>query len=70
MGNTSSKGLLCGGQEDQQQDDEQLAEAPLFPHLYGSIDPSAVLQELPMQRGPDGSFLAIQGLPAAAPAVG
>eukprot|EP00775_Hariotina_reticulata_P006071 gene6071-6310_t len=36
----------------------------LFPHLYGSIDFSAVTAELPVQRSEDGTFLAIPGLPA------
>jgi hypothetical protein len=31
---------------------------------YGTIDFSAVTAELPVQRGEDGTFLAIPGLPA------
>jgi uncharacterized protein (DUF952 family) len=34
----------------------------LFPHLYGTIDYPAVTRELPVARGPDGTFLAIEGL--------
>lgn len=62
VGNISSTGVLGGAQR------REAAEAPpepLFPHLYGSIDFAAVRQELPMQRGPTGSFLSIEGLPAA-----
>lgn len=38
---------------------------PLFPHLYGTIDFAAMREELPMERGADGRFLAIQGLATA-----
>lgn len=39
-----------------------LQQESLFPHLYGTIDFESVAGELPMQRGGDGSFLAIPGL--------
>ncbi|MEW5319474.1 MAG: hypothetical protein WDW38_010623 [Sanguina aurantia] len=32
------------------------------PHLYGCIDFAAVLQELPVERAEDGTFLGIPGL--------
>ncbi|KAI8464687.1 MAG: hypothetical protein J3K34DRAFT_439610 [Monoraphidium minutum] len=38
----------------------------LFPHLYGTIDFSAVGRELPVARGEGGSFLGIGGLEGAA----
>lgn len=56
VGDKSSGGLLGQQQEREQQE-------PLFPHLYGTIDFGSVVGELPMQRGSDGSFLGIQGLP-------
>ena len=77
VGDKSSGGLLAGrqqvGQQQQQggkqqqhgsgeAQQQQQGEEPLFPHLYGSIDFAAVVQELPMQRGPDGTFLGIEGL--------
>ncbi|KXZ52180.1 hypothetical protein GPECTOR_10g809 [Gonium pectorale] len=37
-------------------------EAPLFPHLYGTIDYGAVTAELPIQRDAEGAFLAIPEL--------
>ena len=49
VGETGSGGLLDGTQ-------------PLFPHLYGPLDLGAVVQELPMRRGTDGSFLGMEGL--------
>lgn len=55
VGDKSSGGLLAGQQQQQQQE-------PLFPHLYGSINFEAVLDELPMRRSPDGCFLSIEGL--------
>ncbi|KAL4853321.1 hypothetical protein ACK3TF_005668 [Chlorella vulgaris] len=62
VGNISSTGVLGGAER---QEATEAPPEPLFPHLYGSIDFAAVRQELPMQRGPTGSFLSIQGLPAA-----
>lgn len=52
MGEKSSAGaeFSQGGPE---------AVAPLFPHLYGTIDYSSVVRELPVQRSPDGKFLDI-----------
>lgn len=38
----------------------------LFPHLYGSIDAAAVVRELGVARDAAGTFLSIDGLPAAA----
>ncbi|MEW5307963.1 MAG: hypothetical protein WDW36_010330 [Sanguina aurantia] len=38
------------------------ASAEKFPHLYGCIDFAAVLQELPVERAEDGTFLGIPGL--------
>lgn len=35
------------------------AAAPLFPHLYGTIDYSSVVRELPVLRSPEGEFLDI-----------
>lgn len=35
------------------------AAAPLFPHLYGTIDYSSVVRELPVLRDADGQFLDI-----------
>lgn len=37
-------------------------EQQLFPHLYGTIDFPAVTRELAVARGPDGTFLSIQGV--------
>ena len=34
----------------------------LFPHLYGPVDEAAVVAELGVQRGEDGSFTGIEGL--------
>lgn len=53
VGGTSAAGLTGGEAE---------ADAPLFPHLYGTIDFGAVQQELLVQRGDDGTFLGIPGL--------
>lgn len=41
-------------------------EQQLFPHLYGTIDFPAVVRELAVARGEDGSFLSFEGLDAAA----
>lgn len=41
---------------------EGLDAETLFPHLYGTIDFGSVVQELPVTRAADGSFLSIQGL--------
>ncbi|GBF89045.1 hypothetical protein Rsub_01762 [Raphidocelis subcapitata] len=41
------------------------ADAVLFPHLYGPIPAAAVVRELAVERGGDGAFLSIQGLPQA-----
>lgn len=35
---------------------------PLFPHLYGSIDFAALVDELPVERDANGTFLTIQNL--------
>ncbi|PNH02500.1 Pyruvate, phosphate dikinase, chloroplastic [Tetrabaena socialis] len=53
VGSKASDGLLEGGEA-----------APLFPHLYGTIDYAAVQSELEIERGADGAFLSIPGLPA------
>mmetsp|Transcript_22891 Transcript_22891/g.58383 ORF Transcript_22891/g.58383 Transcript_22891/m.58383 type:complete len:144 (-) Transcript_22891:346-777(-) len=37
-------------------------EPVLFPHLYGTIDYPAVIAEVPVERGADGSFLSIPGI--------
>ena len=37
-------------------------EQPLFPHLYGRLDLDSVVEELPMKRSSDGTFLSIEGL--------
>jgi len=34
--------------------------APLFPHLYGTIDYASVVRELPVKRSEDGKFLSIE----------
>lgn len=34
----------------------------LFPHLFGGIHPAAVLEVLPVERAPDGTFLAVSGV--------
>ena len=31
-----------------------------FPHIYGPLDPPAVLAEAPMRRAPDGRFLGFE----------
>jgi hypothetical protein len=36
--------------------------APLFPHLFGSIDFGAVAAELPVERGADGAFISVTGV--------
>ena len=36
------------------------AAAPLFPHLYGTIDYASIMRELPVKRSPDGKFLSIE----------
>ena len=42
------------------------AEPPVFPHLYdSSIDPQAVVRELPMVRDASGRFLHVEDLPGA-----
>ena len=38
------------------------ADAPLFPHLYGTIDYGSVVAELAVARGADGKFLSVAGL--------
>lgn len=37
---------------------------PAFPHLYGPVEPSAVMAVVPYQPHPDGSFTAPAGVPA------
>lgn len=34
----------------------------VFPHIYGPIDPGAVVGELVVTRSEDGKFLSIEGL--------
>ncbi len=52
-------------QQGQQQQGEGAPKEPLFPHLYGTIDFAAVVDELPMQRSADGWFTGIVGVAAA-----
>ncbi|KAL4419496.1 hypothetical protein ABPG77_002282 [Micractinium sp. CCAP 211/92] len=52
-------------QQGQQQQGEGAPKEPLFPHLYGTIDFAAVVDELPMQRSADGRFTGIVGVAAA-----
>lgn len=35
---------------------------PVFPHIYGPINPEAVVGELAVTRSEDGKFLSIEGL--------
>ena len=37
-------------------------DAPLFPHLYGTIDFESVVEELDITRGDDGTFLNIPNI--------
>lgn len=60
VGNTSSGGLLGGGAQQEQQAEQP--QEPLFPHLYGALDLTAVVRRVPMQRAEDGSFTGIAGL--------
>lgn len=50
--------------EQQQGQQGKAPKEPLFPHLYGTIDFAAVVDELPMQRGADGRFTGIVGVAA------
>jgi uncharacterized protein (DUF952 family) len=52
VGNTPSAGLMS----------QEKREEPLFPHLYGTIDFDAVVEELPVQRSEDGTYLSIGAL--------
>jgi len=38
------------------------SDVELFPHILGGIKPAAVLEVLPVQRGEDGTFLAVPGV--------
>ncbi|KAG2483635.1 hypothetical protein HYH03_017513 [Edaphochlamys debaryana] len=51
VGSTSSDGLTA-----------EKEDAPLFPHLYGTIDYEAVRSELAIERDDSGAFLAIPSL--------
>ncbi|MEM1260954.1 MAG: DUF952 domain-containing protein [Pseudomonadota bacterium] len=38
------------------------SDGELFPHIMGGIPPDAVIDVLPVSRGPDGTFLAIDSV--------
>lgn len=38
------------------------ADDELFPHIFGGIEPAAVLEVHPVSRAPDGTFLHIEGV--------
>ncbi len=44
------------------QPDFEGSENELFPHILGGINPSAVLEALPVLRADDGTFLSIEGV--------
>ena len=52
VGNTPPGNLTKGKQ----------GEEPLFPHLYGTIDFDAVVEELPVARNADGTFVSVEGV--------
>ena len=41
---------------------ENQTETPRFPHIYGPINVDAVIEQFPIVRDSDGSFLSIPGL--------